>query len=77
VVTPAAKRRAVAQLVEQHRMSKRRACKTIGYCRMTIRYETSRDNDQCLRERIMALTHETPPFGLLTLPSAAQTRGIM
>ena len=51
VVTPAAKR-AVAHLIDQHRMSERRACKAIDSCRMTIRYETSRGDDQDLRERM-------------------------
>jgi putative transposase len=41
VVTPAGKRRAVAHLVDQHRMSEGRACKAIGFCRMTIRCETN------------------------------------
>lgn len=40
VVTPAARRKAVAHLMGHHEMSERRACKAIGFCRMTIRYET-------------------------------------
>ena len=32
-------------------MSERRACKAIGFCRMTIRYETRRGDDHDLRER--------------------------
>ena len=39
VVTPAAERKAVAHLMDAHRMSERRACKAIGCCRMTIRYD--------------------------------------
>ncbi len=42
MVTPAAKRRAVARLKDAFGMSERRACKAIGCCRMTVRYETSR-----------------------------------
>jgi hypothetical protein len=37
VVTPAAKRLAVAHLVAGHGMSERRACRMIGCCRMTMR----------------------------------------
>ena len=44
-------------------MSERRAYKAIGYCRMTIRYETSRSDDQGLRERMKALAHERCRFG--------------
>jgi putative transposase len=46
VVTPAAKRKAVVHLMSHHEMSERRACKAIGLCRMTIRYETRRNDDQ-------------------------------
>ncbi|TAZ66161.1 IS3 family transposase [Rhizobium ruizarguesonis] len=63
VVTPAAKRKAVAHLMNEHGMSERRACKAIGYCRMTIRYETRRSDDQGLRERMKALAHERRRFG--------------
>lgn len=52
-----------AHLVNYHRMSERRACKAIGFCRMTIRYETRRDDDHGLRERMKALAHERRRFG--------------
>ncbi|NKK82628.1 IS3 family transposase [Rhizobium leguminosarum] len=63
VVTPAAKRKAVAHLMSHHEMSERRACKALGFCRMTVRYETRRDNDHELRERMKALAHERRRFG--------------
>ncbi|MBA1346159.1 MULTISPECIES: IS3-like element ISRle4 family transposase [Rhizobium] len=63
VVTPAAKRKAVAHLMSHHGMSERRACKAIGFCRMTVRYETRRDDDHELRERMKALAHERRRFG--------------
>ncbi|NKL03353.1 IS3 family transposase [Rhizobium leguminosarum bv. viciae] len=63
VMTPAAKRKAVAHLMSHHEMSERRACKAIGFCRMTVRYETRRDNDHELRERMKALAHERRRFG--------------
>ena len=44
-------------------MSDRRACKAIGFCRMTIRYETTRSDDHDLRERMKALAHERRRFG--------------
>ncbi|WP_371259047.1 transposase [Ensifer sp. BR816] len=58
VVTPAAKRRAVAHLMNQHWRSERRACKAIGFCRMTIRYETSR---ALLGASVLGSTVETMP----------------
>jgi transposase-like protein len=39
------------------------ACKTMGCCRMTIRYETARNDDRDLRERMKALAHERRRFG--------------
>jgi putative transposase len=73
VVTPAAKRNAVAHLMHQHRMSERRACKAIGFCRVTIRYETSRGDDHGLRERMMAPAGTgTPPLRISTPSRAAQ-----
>ena len=50
VVTPAAKRNAVAHLMDAHEMSERRPCKAIGCCRMTIRYQTSRADDAAQRQ---------------------------
>jgi putative transposase len=38
MVTPAAKREAVAHLAGVHEMSERRACRLIGCQRMTVRY---------------------------------------
>ena len=38
MVTPAAKREAVAHLRERHEVSERRACRVIGCDRMTVRY---------------------------------------
>ncbi|MGO7208273.1 IS3-like element ISRle4 family transposase, partial [Rhizobium ruizarguesonis] len=34
-----------------------------GFCRMTVRYETRRDDDHELRERMKALAHERRRFG--------------
>jgi putative transposase len=44
-------------------MSERRACKAIGCCRMTVRYESTRPGDRDLRERMKAIAHERRRFG--------------
>jgi len=44
-------------------MSERRACKAIGFCRMTIRYEIRRIDNHDFRERMKALAHERRRFG--------------
>ncbi|MGY4430766.1 hypothetical protein ACVWWO_003243 [Bradyrhizobium sp. F1.13.1] len=63
VVTPAAKRRDVAHLMDTHAMSERRACKGIGCCRLTIRYQTSRENDAALRQLTRAIAEVRRRFG--------------
>jgi putative transposase len=44
-------------------MSERRACRTIGCVRMTVRYCSRRPNDTELRQRLRALAHERRRFG--------------
>jgi putative transposase len=63
MATPAAERKAVAHLVDAYGMSERRACKAIGCCRMTMRYQTTRADDAALRQRMKAIAHERRRFG--------------
>ena len=53
----------MAHLVEQHKVSQRRACKVIGCCRITVRYRSVRPDDSRLRERMRAIAHERRRFG--------------
>ena len=52
MVTPAAKREAVAHLRTAFGMSERRACKIIGSVRMTMRYCSRRPKDDELRREV-------------------------
>jgi putative transposase len=63
MVTPAAKREAVAHLRTAFDMSERRACRSIGCVRMTVRYRSRRPRDDELRQRLRALAHERRRFG--------------
>jgi putative transposase len=63
MVTPAAERKAVAYLKASHGMSERRACKAIGCCRMSVRYDATRPDDSELRARMKAMAHERRRFG--------------
>lgn len=63
MVTPAVEREAVAHLQTAFGMSERRACKVLGCCRMTMRYQTMRTDDAALRERMKAIAHERRRFG--------------
>ena len=44
-------------------MSERRACKATVFCRMTVRYKTTREDDASLRERMKAIARERRRFG--------------
>jgi putative transposase len=63
MVTPAAKRDAVAHLRSGFDMSERRACRITGCVRMTARYRCRRPDDNDLRLRLRALAHERRRFG--------------
>src|SRR5437588_7906751 len=63
MVTPAARREAIAHLRNAQGMSERRACKLIGCDRMMVRYRSQRPDDPALRERLRALANERRRFG--------------
>ena len=63
MVTPAARREAVAHLGVALGVSERRACSIIGCQRMSVRYRSRRPDDAALRERMRALAHERRRFG--------------
>jgi putative transposase len=63
MVTPAAKREAVADLVETYEMSERRACRLMGADRKTVRYRSRRPRDEELRRRLRELAAEQRGFG--------------
>jgi len=63
MVTPAARREAVAHLGVMLGMSERRACSIIDACRMSVRYRSRRPIDNELRGRLRAIAHERRRFG--------------
>src|SRR6185436_10659199 len=75
MVTPAAKREAVAHLRSTFEMSERRACRIIGCVRMTVRYRSRRVDDSSLRTRLRALAHERRRFGYRRLHLFLQREG--
>jgi hypothetical protein len=66
MVTPAARREAVALFRDQFGVSELRACMMLGTSRMTVRYRPRRLDDLRLRDRMKALAHERRRFGQLT-----------
>ncbi len=72
MVTPTAKREAVAHLRSAFDISERRVCSTIGCVRMTVRYCSRRPDDAALRTRLRALAHERRRFGYRRLHGSAR-----
>ena len=58
-------------------MSERRACKTIGSCRMTMRYQTTRADDTSLRQRMRAIAQERRRFGYRRLHVLLKREGYL
>ena len=63
MVTPAAKRQAVAHACAVHAVSERRACRILGVDRASMRYRSHRAVDTEVRLRIRALAHRRRRFG--------------
>ena len=63
MVTPGAKRWAVAHARDCHGLSERRACDLIGIARRVARYQPSRPDDASLRQRLRELAAERRRFG--------------
>lgn len=63
MVTPAARREAVAHLSVVHGMSERRACQVIAADRKMVRYRSRRPPETALRARLRELANERRRFG--------------
>jgi putative transposase len=63
MVTPAAKRKAVAHLCDEHQVSQRRACNILQVDRSTVRYRSVRVDDAELRGAIKRASRERRRFG--------------
>ncbi|PXA94316.1 IS3 family transposase [Nostoc sp. 3335mG] len=76
VVTPAAKRQAVAYLQTTLGMSERRACAVVGADRMSMRYRSCRADDGDLRSRLCELAQQRRRFGYRRLHILLRRDGI-
>ncbi len=63
MVTPAVERQAVAHLCASYEVSQRRACRTIGADRTSMRYRSIRPDDAVLRGRLRELASQRRRFG--------------
>jgi putative transposase len=76
MVTPAARREAVAHLRAAHAVSERRACCVLAVDRSSARYRSCRPDDGEVRERLRALSRERRRFGYRRLHLLLAREGI-
>jgi putative transposase len=63
MVTPVVRREAIVYLRETYAVSERRACRTTGTDRSSVRYRSVKPDDAPIRERLRALSAERRRFG--------------
>jgi putative transposase len=76
MVTPAARRQAVAHLCSAYEVSQRRACQTIGVERTSMRYRSIRPDDAVLRSRLRELAAQRRRFGYRRLLVLIRREGL-
>ena len=76
MVTPDAKRAAVAHLCEAHEVSQRRACAALKVDRSSVRYASRRGDDAELRARIRDIAAERRRFGYRRVHVLLQREGV-
>ena len=76
MVTPDAKREAVAHACDEHGVSQRRACEVLAVDRSSVRYRSIRAPDLELREAIKAVASERRRFGYRRIHVMLQRQGI-
>ena len=76
MVTPAARREAVAHLRLAFEVSERRACSTLGTDRTSVRYRSQRSDDGAVRARLRALAAIRRRFGYRRLHILLAREGI-
>ncbi|HOT84118.1 MAG TPA: IS3 family transposase [Candidatus Defluviicoccus seviourii] len=77
MVTPAARREAVAHLQESLGMSERRACRVVGADRKSMRYRSTRPDDAGLRSRLRDLAQQRRRFGYRRLHILLRRDGVL
>jgi putative transposase len=76
MVTPDAKRDAVAHACSEHAVSQRRACKVLAVDRSSVRYRSVKPDDADLRAAIKAIAMERRRFGYRRIHIMLQRQGI-
>jgi len=76
MVTPAARREAVAHLQVAYEVSERRACSALGADRASVRYRSHRPDDATARVRLRELASIRRRFGHRRLHILLSREGI-
>ncbi len=76
MVTPAARREAVAHLGQGYGVSQRRACRAIGADRASVRYRSKRPDDGAVRARLRELAASRRRFGYRRLHILLRREGV-
>jgi len=77
MVRPAVQREVVQHLQDEHGFSQRRACRLVQGQRATIRYQSKRDDDSPIRQRLHQLAQERPRFGYKRLWVLLRREGVV
>lgn len=77
MVTPDARRKAVAHACAAHGVSQRRACKALSVDRTSMRYRSVRPDDAGLREAMKAVAGERRRFGYRRIHVMLRRQGIV
>ncbi len=77
MVTPGAKRDAVAQVCAQHGVSQRRACEVLSVDRSSMRYHSVRSDDASIREAMKKVAAERRRFGYRRIHVLSDRQGIV
>ena len=77
MVTPAARREAVAHLQIAYEVSERRACSALGADRTSVRYRSCRPDDAAARARLRELASVRRRFGYRRLHILLTREGIV
>lgn len=77
MVTPDAKRKAVAHVVAAHGMSQRRACEVLAVDRSSVRYRSLRPDDAAERAAMKVVAAERRRFGYRRIHILLERQGIV
>lgn len=76
MVTPGAKREAVAHAREYYGLSERLACRLVGVSRRVVQYRSTRPDDTLLQQRLRDLARERRRFGYRRLDYLMAREGL-